>query len=126
MNKKVLDSSAILAVIFQEKGAEIVESLLDKSLVSSINVAEVFTKLSEKGILNQQMIDDFQQLGIEIIDFDFEQAVKTAELRPLTKHLGLSLGDRSCLALAILHNTSAITADKEWKKLSFCQVELIR
>ena len=104
MNKKVLDSSAILAVIFQEKGAEIVESLLDKSLVSSINVAEVFTKLSEKGILNQQMIDDFQQLGIEIIDFDFEQAVKTAELRPLTKHLGLSLGDRSCLALAILHN----------------------
>ena len=126
MNKKVLDSSAILAVIFQEKGAEIVEPLLEKSLVSSINVAEVFTKLSEKSILNQQMIDDFQQLGIEIIDFDFEQAVKIAELRPLTKHLGLSLGDRSCLALAILHNTTAVTADKEWQKLTFCQVELIR
>ena len=126
MNKKVLDSSAILAVIFQEKGAEIVETLLDKSLVSSINVAEVFTKFAEKGILNQQMIDDFQQLGIEIIDFDFEQSVKVAELRPLTKHLGLSLGDRSCLALAMLHNTTAVTADKEWQKLTFCQVEIIR
>lgn len=126
MNKKVLDSSAILAVIFQEKGAEIVEPLLEKSLVSSINVAEVFTKLADKGILNQQMIDDFQQLGLEIVDFDFEQAAKVGELRPLTKHLGLSLGDRSCLALAILKNATAVTADKEWQKLNFCQVELIR
>ena len=126
MNKKVLDSSAILAVIFQENGSEFVEPLLNKSLISSINIAEVFTKLTEKGILNQQMIDDFQQLGLEIIDFDFDQAVKAAELRPVTKHLGLSLGDRSCLALAMLHNTIAVTADKEWQKLSFCQVEIIR
>ena len=111
MNKKVLDSSAILAVIFQEKGAEIVEPLLDKSLVSSINVAEVFTKFAEKGILNQQTIADFQQLGLEIIDFDFEQSVKVAELRPLTRHLGLSLGDRSCLALAMLNKTSAVTGN---------------
>jgi PIN domain nuclease of toxin-antitoxin system len=126
MSKKVLDSSAILAVIFQEKGSEIVEPLLDKSLISSVNVAEVFTKLAEKGILTQQMIDDFWQLGLEIVDFNFEQSVKVAELRPLTKHLGLSLGDRSCLALAILQNTTAVTADKEWAKLSFCQVEVIR
>ena len=76
MNKKVLDSSAILAVILQETGAEIVEPLLDKSLVSSINVAEFFTKLAEKGTLNQQTINDFRQLGLEIIDFDYEQAVK--------------------------------------------------
>ncbi len=126
MNKKVLDSSAILAVILQEKGAEIVEPLLDKSLVSSVNVAEVFTKLAGKGILTQQTIDDFRQLGLEIVDLNFEQAVKTAELRPLTKHLGLSFGDRSCLALAILNNITAVTADKEWQKLNFCQVELIR
>lgn len=126
MNKKVLDSSAILAVIFQEKGAEIVEPILEKSKICSVNVAEVFTKLAEKGVLTKQTIDDFQQLGLEIIDFDFEQAAKTAELRPLTKHLGLSLGDRSCLALAILHKTTAVTADKDWQKLTFCQVEVIR
>ncbi len=126
MNKRVLDSSAILAVIFQETGADIVEPLLENSLVSTINVAEVFTKLAEKSILNQKMIDDFQQLGIEIMDFDFEQAAKVAELRPLTKHLGLSLGDRSCLALAILNNAPAVTADKAWKGLTFCQIEVIR
>jgi ribonuclease VapC len=126
MTRNVLDSSAILAVIFKETGAEIVEPLLDNSLVSSVNLAEVFTKLSEKGMLNQRMIDDFQQLGLEIIDFNFEQAAKAAELRPLTKHLGLSLGDRSCLALAILHNATAVTADKEWQKLTLCQIEVIR
>ncbi len=126
MNKKVLDSSAILAVVFQEKGSEIVEPLLDKSLVSSINVAEVFTKFAEKGIFNQQMIADFGQLGLEVIDFDFEQAAKVAELRPLTKHLGLSLGDRSCLALAILNDTTVVTADKAWQNLTFCKVEVIR
>ena len=126
MTKKVLDSSAVLAVIFQEKGAEIVEPMLDTSKISSVNVAEVFTKLTEKGVLTKQTIDDFQQLGLEIIDFDFEQAAKVAELRPLTKHLGLSLGDRCCLALAILHNTTAVTADKDWQTLSFCPIELIR
>jgi PIN domain nuclease of toxin-antitoxin system len=126
MNKKVLDSSAILAVIFQEKGSEIVEPLLEKAIISSVNVAEVFTKLAEKRILTQQMIDDFFQLGLEIIDFNFEQSVKVAELRPLTKHLGLSFGDRIFLALAILQNTIAVTANKEWAKLSFCQVEVIR
>ena len=126
MTKKVLDSSAVLAVIFQEKGAEIVEPMLDTSKISSVNVAEVFTKLTDKGVLTKQTIDDFQQLGLEIIDFDFEQAAKVAELRPLTKHLGLSLGDRCCLALAILHNTTAVTADKDWQTLSFCPIELIR
>lgn len=126
MNKIVLDSSAVLAVIFQEKGSEVVEPLLDKSFISTINVAEVFTKLNEKGKFNKQIFDDFQQLGLEIIDFDFAQAVKVAELRPLTKHLGLSLGDRSCLALAILNNTTAVTADKEWQNFSGCNVEIIR
>lgn len=126
MINKVLDSSAILALIFQEKGADIVEPLLGNSLVSAINVAEIFSKLAEKGILNQKMIEDFQQLGIEITDFDFEQATKAAELRPLTKHLGLSLGDRCCLALAILNETTAVTADRDWQSLTCCPIELIR
>ena len=64
-------------------------------------------------------------IGLEIVDFDFDQAANVVELRPLTKHLGLSLSDRSCLALAILQNTTAATADKDWQKLSVCQIEAI-
>ena len=77
-------------------------------------------------VYGEQTVHDLQKLGFEIVDFDLEQAIKVAELRPLTKHLGLSLGDRSCLALAMLRNTTAVTADRNWKKLSLCQVEVIR
>jgi PIN domain nuclease of toxin-antitoxin system len=47
-------------------------------------------------------------------------------LRPVTKHLGLSLGDRGCLALAILKNATAVTADKSWANLNCCKIEVIR
>ena len=126
MISNVLDSSAILAVLNQEKGAEKALTFFPDAIVSSVNVAEVLTKSIENGHSKDTAIEAFNLLQIKVVDFDFEQAVKAAELRSLTKHLGLSLGDRSCLALAMLHNTTAVTADKEWKKLSFCQVELIR
>lgn len=128
MNKKisVLDSSAILAVLNSENGAEKVAPLLPDSIVGCINVAEVLTKLVEKNISPEEALEDFLKLGVEIIEFDIEQAAKVAELRPLTKHLGLSLGDRSCLALAILKNAAAVTADKNWANLNFCKIELIR
>lgn len=126
MSKKVLDSSAILAAIFEEAGANEVESILATSIVSSVNLAEVLTKLRERSVYSDQTINDLQKLGFEIVDFDTEQAIKVAELRPLTKHLGLSPGDRCCLALAMLRNTTAVTADRDWKKLKFCDVELIR
>lgn len=128
MNKKisVLDSSAILAVLNSENGAETVAPLLPDSIVGSINVAEVLTKLVERNISPEEALEDFLKLGVEIMEFDVEQAAKVAELRPLTRHLGLSLGDRSCLALAILKNAAVVTADKNWANLNFCKIELIR
>ena len=106
-NRSVLDSSAILAVINSETGAENVEPLLSSSLVSTVNVAEVLTKIVDKGISLEAALEEFLKLGLEIIDFDINQAAKAAELRPLTKHLGLSMGDRCCLALAISENLRA-------------------
>jgi PIN domain nuclease of toxin-antitoxin system len=122
----VLDSSAILAVLNAENGAANVAPLLSRSIVSSINVAEVLTKLVERNIRLKDALEDFLKLGLEIIEFDVKQAAKVAELRAVTKHLGLSLGDRSCLALAISENVTAITADKIWSSLNFCKVKVIR
>ena len=126
MNKCVLDSSAILALILNEHGGEVIESMLETGLISSVNLAEVFTKLEERELLNSTTISDFGQLGFKIVDFDEKQALQAARLRPLTKYLGLSLGDRSCLALAILQNATAVTADRNWKELSVCPIEVIR
>lgn len=122
----VLDSSAVLAVINCEPGQENVEPKFPESLVSVVNVAEILTKLAERNVDLDDALEYFIQVGVEVADFDVAQAKKCAELRPLTKHLGLSLGDRACLALAITQNATAITADRDWVSAGICKVELIR
>lgn len=126
MIENILDSSAVLAALQNETGKEKVETVLDVSAISRINLVEVLTKLVEKGMSIDEAKETFDDLGLKVIEFDEKQSVKAAELRPLTKHLGLSLGDRCCLALAILENLPAVTADKNWAKLNLCRIELIR
>ena len=126
MIENVLDASAILTVRQNEKGQENVTPILETSIVSRINVTEVLTKLVEKGLSLEEAVEVFDSLDLQIVEFDKEQSLKTAELRPLTKHLGLSLGDRCCLSLAIIKNLPAVTADKNWASLNFCQIKVIR
>lgn len=126
MSRVVLDSSAVLAAIFAESGGEKVAPLLSGGIVSAVNVGEILSKLSERGMLNSSNLEDFDKLGLEIVNFDREQAIKAAELRQVTKHLGLSLGDRCCLALAVLRKATAVTADRTWKGLKVCRIEVVR
>jgi PIN domain nuclease of toxin-antitoxin system len=126
MNSFVLDSSTILAVLNQEKGSQTAQTFFANGIVSTVNLAEILTKLTEKGHNLSSALEAFNLLQLGVSSFDVAQAQKAAELRPLTKHLGLSLGDRSCLALAILQNATAVTADRDWSGLSFCPIEVIR
>lgn len=127
MNKLfVLDSSAVLAVINSEKGNENVEPKFPEAIVSTVNVAEVMGKLAERGVDLYSALNYFMNVGLEVVDFDASQALECGKLRPLTKHLGLSLGDRACLSLAIANNATAVTADRVWAKLDLCPIEIIR
>lgn len=126
MIENVLDASAVLAYLQNEKGEEKVEAILETSAISRVNVTEILTKLVEKGMSIAEAQEAFGNLDLTVIEFDENQSLKASELRPLTKHLGLSLGDRCCLALAILENLPAVTADKSWANLSFCKVDVIR
>ncbi|MEQ1642908.1 MAG: type II toxin-antitoxin system VapC family toxin [Pyrinomonadaceae bacterium] len=126
MSNFILDSSAVLAFLNQENGAEYVQRLIPDSKISAVNVAEIIARSIELGHTNESAYESFATLGLEIIDFDERHALKTAELRASTRHLGLSLGDRSCLAAAILNQATAATADRQWKDLSCCPIELIR
>ena len=117
MNKAVLDSSALLAFINQEKGYEIVEKYLPNAIMSSVNISEVVAVLSLIDIPQNIIIDIINDLNIEIINFDQEQAIQTGFLRQTTKTLGLSLGDRACINLASNQNLTIVTADKIWKTL---------
>lgn len=119
MNKFcVLDSSALLALIQNEEGSDVIRPLLSSSLMSSINVAEVLTVLQRAGLGAKEAFEDVAPLIKKIIDFDTEQAIEVANLYPNVKKHGLSLGDRACLSLGIIHNIPIYTADKAWSKLS--------
>lgn len=127
MNKDfILDASAVLAFLYDEKGADNVEPLLENSLISTVNLAEIFTRLIADGMEAKEAWQNLFDLKMNVINFSARQALKVAELRPLTKHIGLSLGDRCCLALAILENATAVTADKIWANLDICKIEVIR
>lgn len=128
MNKAVFDSSAILSIYYNEPGKRKVLRLLDRSepLISAPNACEVFTKLIEGGLNEGEALESFDGLEIKVVDFDTELALRTAALRPATRTFGLSMGDRSCLALAIRENAMAVTADKNWASVTVCPVELIR
>jgi len=128
MNRIVLDASAILAVIDSEPGAEkLTPSLLARAVASSVNVAEVQTKLLGRGWTSDAAWEDATSPVREIVAFDEEQARIAGDLATRTRHLGLSLGDRACLALGSVLNVPVYTAEKAWKKFKVSvKVQLIR
>lgn len=126
MSKFVLDSSAILAFLNGEKGGENLEPYLYGGAVSTVNVAEVLSKLIENGHTSATAQEAFGLLQLKVVDLDYQHARVAGELRLKTRTQGLSLGDRCCLATAILMKAPAVTADSAWRKLSVCKIETIR
>ena len=126
---KVFDSSAVLAVLFEEPGAELSARWMDEgpALISSVNQVEVITRLVDQGATPAHAAATFATLPLEVHDFTPEHAHLAAALRVPTRALGLSLGDRCCLALAqSLAGAAVITADRPWAKLKGFKISLIR
>jgi len=128
MNRIVLDASAILAVINGEPGVEkLTPALLARAVGSAVNLAEVQTKLVTRGWTSEEAWEDATSPVRDILPFDDEQARMAGDLVMKTKPLGLSLGDRACLALGITLNAPVYTADGTWKKVKVgVRVQLIR
>ena len=118
MSKIVLDASAILAVILQEPGYEqLTAALLAKAVASAVNLAEVQGKLVSRGWSSEEAWEDATSPTQEIVPFNEDHAQIAGDLIATTRQLGLSLGDRACLALALALNVPVYTADKSWKSL---------
>ena len=126
-NISVFDTSAILAVIFDESGGDIVLPLLRDGLVSSVNMAEAHTILLLRGSGPGFAWSRLLAFGFEICPFSEKQARTAAELVGITRRYGLSLGDRACLALALERKATVYTTDTAWKNLSLgVDIEVIR
>ena len=113
----VLDASALLALSLGEPGAEHVADVLADAVISAVNLCEVLTRLADLGADPRQAAQDIAARELPVIAFDPAQAILAAVLRPATRHLGLSLGDRCCLALAIARKARVVTADRAWAGL---------
>ena len=96
----VLDASALLCLLFDEPGAARVEEVLHGARVSAANYAEVIGKLVDRGQPADEAIADLSELDLDVVALDRSQAEITGRLRSTTRQVGLSLGDRACLALA--------------------------
>jgi ribonuclease VapC len=120
-------TSVVFAAINREPGAELATELIPTALFSTVNLSELDTKLADKGFSRAELNAIIGTLECEIVPFDFAQAVDAGLLRPPTKKQGLSLGDRSCLALALARGLPAYTAERSWADLRLgIDIRLIR
>ena len=122
----VLDASALLALLQDEPGSEVIEPLLETAVVSSVNWSEVAQKSLERGVEVAGLRQDLTALGLTLAPFTNRDAEDTASLREGTKDLGLSLADRACLALAGRLGTEALTTDRVWTRVTSVPVRVIR
>ncbi len=117
MSKVVLDASTLLALLRREPGSEIVQSALDNAVISTVNLSEVLAKAAELSKGFDAAKAALAGLQLSVIPFDEQQSEIAASLRSVTRSLGLSLGDRCCLALGIAQALPIMTADRDWSKL---------
>jgi PIN domain nuclease of toxin-antitoxin system len=118
VNKIVLDASALLAVLNGEPGADkLTPELLSAAASSTINLAEVQSKLIDRGLSPDGAWRVTLAPVAEVIPFTGEHAKAAGNLIAQTRALGLSLGDRACLALGLALNAPVYTADRSWKAL---------
>lgn len=114
MSTTVLDTSALLAWLREEPGADEVDPLLDEAVVSTVNLSELAQKLTQHSADATRTITRLRTLGLHVEPFTDTDALVAAQLWPHTRTAGLSLGDRACLALARRLDAPVATADGPW------------
>ena len=125
---RVFDASAVLAYVFGEPGGDKAERLLEDgtAAISAVNLAEVAARLVERGFAIADIDAICAGLRLVVMPLTEELAVASGKLRATTRALGLSLGDRCCLALALAHGAEVVTADRPWKSLKGFRFTFIR
>ena len=123
----VLDSSVVLAILLKEPGREVLDGVVEELALSTVNLGEVVTKLVGFGHspdVISRVVAPFRNWCRPLTE---AQAMQAGLWRGVTKKLGLSLGDRCCLALAHDLGAAVYTTDRAWAGLDLgVTVHLIR
>lgn len=123
----VADASAVLALLIGEPITRIDPQLLTNAAISAVNLSEVLARLLDLGMPESDAASALATLNLRVFAFDRPQAQEAARLRAATRHAGLSLGDRACLALGLHLAGPVVTADRAWGSLDVgVEIVLIR
>lgn len=118
MNARIVfDTSAVIALLRDESGAETVASWVGQAAMSAVNLQELVKSLLARGLALPVIEEIVSDLRLEIHDHDRAAAFAAAALIEVTEEHGSGLGDRSCMALAIKLGVPVLTADKAWAKV---------
>jgi PIN domain nuclease of toxin-antitoxin system len=123
----MLDSSALLAYLNGEAGADKVPVNSGDARISTVNYSETVAVLARRGMSAGELRTVLSSLLLDVVDFDRSAAEEAGLMITTTKPLGLSLGDRACLAAALREGIPAMTTDRAWGGLGIgVTVQLIR
>lgn len=114
----VLDASAVLALIHNEPGHDVVSAVIDGATLGATNLAEVVGKLVSAEVDVSRLRALLGAAGVVIEPLTADDAELAGALRGLEGGRSLSLGDRCCLALTTRMTPSEVlTADHAWAAL---------
>ncbi len=118
MTAIILDASALLAMLRDEAGGAKVAGVIAGARIGVVNLAEVVSHFVHVGMPLEAVEAMLAPLPMVVVDADAALAKVAGGLRKVTANVGLSLGDRFCLALALREKAPAWTADRQWRTIS--------
>jgi ribonuclease VapC len=124
VSRAVLDTSALLALCFAEKGADKTAARGKDGMISAVSYSEAIAKATDLGVPIETINHALAGLKLTIISFDEKHAIAAASFRLTTRNLNVSFADRACLGTATLADLPVLTADRKWEKIN-CSLEIV-
>jgi ribonuclease VapC len=125
MARVVFDASAVLALLNEEPGSEVVATYVGDAIISAVNYQEVVYQLLKRGISPATAELMLIEARLEVVPHDEKDASMAAMLGKFTHKFGCGLGDRTCLALALRKGLPVLTTDQVWANLEIPDLKVL-